>query len=224
MHGSDRPADAGEYTQLDRAESLCLLGSVPVGRLIFTINALPAVRPMNFAFSGTLILLRTAADSTMARQTDGAIVAFEADELDATAGSGWSVVVTATIAGAPAMSDHGRSFVIRIAASNGVGHTAVQRFTFTDCCDRFGGVCAWQESVVWQRSLTMSVPPARWIRPVRRGATVPGSGRDDTFVAGDGVAAPACLLRSRSTAASMRTAGPPARRHRVFAPGCRGRT
>jgi hypothetical protein len=27
------------------------------------------------------------------------------------------------------MSDRGRSFVIRIIASNGVGHTAVQRFT-----------------------------------------------------------------------------------------------
>ena len=94
MHGSDRPADAGEYTQLDRAESLRLLGSVPVGRLIFTISALPAVRPMNFALTGSLILLRTAAGSTVARKTDGAIVAFEADELDATAGSGWSVVVT----------------------------------------------------------------------------------------------------------------------------------
>jgi hypothetical protein len=36
---------------------------------------------------------------------------------------------TATIAGVPAMSDRGRSFVIRIIANNGAGHTAVQRFT-----------------------------------------------------------------------------------------------
>ena len=42
----------GELTRLDRAESLRLIAGVPVGRLIFTMNALPAVRPMNFALAG----------------------------------------------------------------------------------------------------------------------------------------------------------------------------
>jgi uncharacterized protein len=88
------PAAPGEFTRVDRAECLRLLASVPVGRLIFTVNALPAVRPMNFVLVDGLIVLRTAAHSTAARKIDHAIVAFEADELDAATCSDWSVVVT----------------------------------------------------------------------------------------------------------------------------------
>lgn len=88
-------ADAhGEFIRLDRAESMRLLASVRVGRLIFTVNALPAVRLMNFAVAGRLIVLRTAAGTTVARKVHDLIVAFEADDLDAATSSGWSVVVT----------------------------------------------------------------------------------------------------------------------------------
>jgi len=80
--------------RLDRDECLRLLASVPVGRLIFTMNALPMVRPVNFALVNELVLVRTAADTTVAHKIDGAIVAFEADELDAATYSGWSVTVT----------------------------------------------------------------------------------------------------------------------------------
>ena len=84
----------GEFIRLDRAESLRLLAGAQVGRLIFTVNALPAVRLMNFAVAEGLIVMRTAADTTVARKLDDAIVAFEADDLDAATSSGWSVVVT----------------------------------------------------------------------------------------------------------------------------------
>jgi nitroimidazol reductase NimA-like FMN-containing flavoprotein (pyridoxamine 5'-phosphate oxidase superfamily) len=94
MDQADGPAPPGEFTRLDRTESLRLLARVPVGRLIFTINALPVVRPVNFALADGLILLRTAADTTVARKVDNAIVAFEADELDPATSSGWSVTVT----------------------------------------------------------------------------------------------------------------------------------
>lgn len=94
MEDAGYPETAGELTSLDRAESLRLLATVPVGRLIFTVNALPAVRLMNFALADGLIVLRTSADSTAARKLDGMIVTFEADELDAGARSGWSVMVT----------------------------------------------------------------------------------------------------------------------------------
>jgi len=49
----------GEFARLGRAESLRLLATVPVGRLIFTIGALPAVRLMNFVLTDGLILMRT---------------------------------------------------------------------------------------------------------------------------------------------------------------------
>jgi hypothetical protein len=52
-----RPGE-GEFTRLDHGESLRLLASVPVGRLIFTVNALPAVRLMNFALVDGLIVPR----------------------------------------------------------------------------------------------------------------------------------------------------------------------
>jgi uncharacterized protein len=84
----------GEFLRLDRSESLRLLGTAQVGRLIFTVNALPAVRLMNFAVVDGLIVVRTAADTTVARKVDDVIVALEADDLDVSTSSGWSVVVT----------------------------------------------------------------------------------------------------------------------------------
>jgi len=83
-----------EFIRLDRADSMSLLSSVRVGRLIFTVNALPAVRLMNFAVADGLIVLRTAAGSTVDRKVHDTIVAFEADDLDAVTSPGWSVVVT----------------------------------------------------------------------------------------------------------------------------------
>jgi uncharacterized protein len=83
----------GEFVGLDRAESLRLLATLQVGRLIFTVNALPAVRLMNFAVVDGLIVLRTAAETTVGRKVNDVIVAFEADDLDAATSSGWSVVV-----------------------------------------------------------------------------------------------------------------------------------
>jgi uncharacterized protein len=82
-----------EFTRLDRSESLRLMAGVPVGRLIFTVDALPTVRPMNFAVVDDLIVLRTTADTTVRRKVHGVIVAFEADEFDAVTSSGWSVTV-----------------------------------------------------------------------------------------------------------------------------------
>ena len=94
MNQAATPATPGEFTRLDRDESLRLLAGVPVGRLIFTVKALPVVRPVNFALVDGLIVLRTAADTTVARKVNDVIVAFEADQLDPATSSGWSVTVT----------------------------------------------------------------------------------------------------------------------------------
>jgi nitroimidazol reductase NimA-like FMN-containing flavoprotein (pyridoxamine 5'-phosphate oxidase superfamily) len=83
------------FRELDRQECLRLLAKAPVGRIVHTRQALPAVLPVNFGLDtdGT-VLVRTAAASELARAVDGAVVAFEADEVDAATRSGWSVVVT----------------------------------------------------------------------------------------------------------------------------------
>ena len=93
MDHAASPAAQDEFTRLDRAESFRLLAGVPIGRLIFTSNALPAVRPVNFALVNRLIVLRTVA-ATVARKVHDMIVAFEADDLDPAKSSGWSVTVT----------------------------------------------------------------------------------------------------------------------------------
>ncbi|MEU3340755.1 pyridoxamine 5'-phosphate oxidase family protein [Streptomyces sp. NPDC006668] len=83
------------FRELERPECLRLLAKVPVGRIVHTRQALPAVLPVNFTLDGDgAVLLRTSAASELARLVDGVVVAFEVDEVDAATHSGWSVVVT----------------------------------------------------------------------------------------------------------------------------------
>ncbi|GLX50656.1 hypothetical protein Shyhy01_36060 [Streptomyces hygroscopicus subsp. hygroscopicus] len=83
------------FRALDRQTCLRLLAGVPVGRVVYTKQALPAVLPVNFCLDAdSSVLLRTSAGSDLVRAIDGAVVAFEADEFDAETRSGWSVVVT----------------------------------------------------------------------------------------------------------------------------------
>ncbi len=93
MGQPDNAAVGPELIRLDRAESLHLLATAQVGRLIFTLHALPTLRLMNFALVDGLIVLRTAADTTVARKANDVVVAFEADDLDPATSSGWSVIV-----------------------------------------------------------------------------------------------------------------------------------
>jgi nitroimidazol reductase NimA-like FMN-containing flavoprotein (pyridoxamine 5'-phosphate oxidase superfamily) len=88
MHG-DRSLEA-----LSHDECLELLGRAQVGRVVFTMGALPAVVPVTFALQDAAILTRTAADTRLAKAAKGAVLAFQVDELDAASRTGWSVVVT----------------------------------------------------------------------------------------------------------------------------------
>ena len=83
------------FRALDRPECLRLLAKVPVGRVVYTRQALPAILPVNFSLdSDSSVLLCTSPGAELARAIDGVVVAFEADEFDAATRSGWSVVVT----------------------------------------------------------------------------------------------------------------------------------
>jgi hypothetical protein len=57
------------------------------------LQALPAVDPVNFAFSSGEIVIRSGAGRTLAAAARGDVVAFEADAPDTTASPGWSVTV-----------------------------------------------------------------------------------------------------------------------------------
>jgi hypothetical protein len=84
---------------LDHAEAMRLLGSVSLGRIVFTRQALPTVRPVNHVLDDGDIVIRThegAALTSHAQLGDGAgvVVAYEADVIDPDTHLGWSVVVT----------------------------------------------------------------------------------------------------------------------------------
>jgi len=78
---------------LSRDECLRLMGTVPVGRIIYTRQALPAVELVNFTLDDGDIIIRTGASSKLAAATRGAVVAFEADSVDIAGHIGWSVTV-----------------------------------------------------------------------------------------------------------------------------------
>ncbi|MEU0912790.1 pyridoxamine 5'-phosphate oxidase family protein [Streptomyces althioticus] len=97
------------FRALDRRECLRLLGEVPVGRVVYTRQALPAVLPVNFSLdSGGSVVLYTSAGSDLVRAVDGVVVAFEADDFHAGCRSGWSVVVTGRAAVVTDPAEHER--------------------------------------------------------------------------------------------------------------------
>ncbi|GGY09655.1 pyridoxamine 5'-phosphate oxidase family protein [Streptomyces anandii] len=97
------------FRSMDRQECLRLLAKVPVGRVVYTRHALPAVLPVNFSLDiDSAVLLRTSAGSDLVRAVDGVVVAFEADEFDADSRSGWSVVVTGRATAVTDPAEHER--------------------------------------------------------------------------------------------------------------------
>jgi nitroimidazol reductase NimA-like FMN-containing flavoprotein (pyridoxamine 5'-phosphate oxidase superfamily) len=85
--------DTAGLEMLGRAECFALLRIVPFGGIVFTDQAMPAVLPVNFSLWDGALLIRTGAGSKLAAATRNAVVAFEADDVDAKLGIGWSLVV-----------------------------------------------------------------------------------------------------------------------------------
>ncbi|MFH8606762.1 pyridoxamine 5'-phosphate oxidase family protein [Streptomyces sp. NPDC018029] len=103
-------------TPLSRTDALRLLGGVSLGRIVFTHQALPAVRPVNHCLDGDDVIVglhdgTTLASLTAPSEGPGLVVAYEADVIDAETHLGWSVVVTgyARLVTHPDQLDHYRS-------------------------------------------------------------------------------------------------------------------
>ncbi|MCI3278182.1 pyridoxamine 5'-phosphate oxidase family protein [Streptomyces cylindrosporus] len=93
------PVGPRRSIELDSREALRLLGSVSVGRIVFTRHALPTVRPVNHVLDGGDIVIRTHEGAALTSRTresasSGVVVAYEADTIDPDTHLGWSVVVT----------------------------------------------------------------------------------------------------------------------------------
>jgi hypothetical protein len=89
----DAPHDDPVDEVLTEAECLALLGTVLVGRIAFTQGALPAVQPVAFALGDGELFIPTDPGSKVAAASRGAVVAFEVDDVDAGALTGWTVTV-----------------------------------------------------------------------------------------------------------------------------------
>jgi uncharacterized protein len=86
--------DRNSLEVLDRAECLRLLSKRSLGRVAFTSGALPCVLPVNFHLRDERILVRTRRGGRLDHALQGAVVAFEVDDIDEAAHAGWSVAVT----------------------------------------------------------------------------------------------------------------------------------
>lgn len=81
-----------EIWPLDYKQCLAFMRTQAIGRLVFTEQALPAVRPVNFSLVQGEIVLRLGW-SPWVRRLDRSVVAFEVDQIDQVDHTGWSVVV-----------------------------------------------------------------------------------------------------------------------------------
>ncbi|HTJ76877.1 MAG TPA: pyridoxamine 5'-phosphate oxidase family protein [Acidimicrobiales bacterium] len=78
---------------LPRAECLRLLTRIPVGRVVVTDKALPAAFPVNFALLHEDVVFMSTGGAKLAAASSDEVVAFQADEIDALAHTGWSVLI-----------------------------------------------------------------------------------------------------------------------------------
>lgn len=81
--------------ELNQEESLRLLGSVSLGRVVFTDRALPAIRPVNHLLDDGRVIIRSHSGAAILTAAErGVVLAYEADRIDPDEHVGWSVVVT----------------------------------------------------------------------------------------------------------------------------------
>ncbi|MBN9636140.1 MAG: pyridoxamine 5'-phosphate oxidase family protein [Actinobacteria bacterium] len=83
--------------RISHSEALGLLAGTDYGRIVFTLNALPAIRPVNHLVDRGRVIIRTRLSSALSQALSAGnslVVAYEADCMDRSTRTGWSVVVT----------------------------------------------------------------------------------------------------------------------------------
>ena len=85
--------------ELDRAESMRLLGDGGIGRVAFDDGEGPTVVPVNYAVDGDAVIFRTSVSGRLNRSLLTSVVggevraAFEVDRFDEASREGWSVLL-----------------------------------------------------------------------------------------------------------------------------------
>jgi hypothetical protein len=97
-----------EFSEIPKDECLQLLSQRSVGRLAVVRMGRPLIFPVNYAFDGEVVVFRT----DPGQKLSGSLlrkVAFEVDDVDEAAGTGWSVLLQATATRSPTPSTTIRS-------------------------------------------------------------------------------------------------------------------
>jgi nitroimidazol reductase NimA-like FMN-containing flavoprotein (pyridoxamine 5'-phosphate oxidase superfamily) len=81
-----------ERTELCGADCLRLLAGAVVGRVVFTDAALPAAHPVTYVLDREEVVFGAAAGGRLVAAVLHRIVAFQVDEIDLEARTGWSVL------------------------------------------------------------------------------------------------------------------------------------
>jgi hypothetical protein len=83
--------DSAGFEVLDEEECYALLGSVSLGRVAVTMDATPAILPVNYALIDRQVVFATGLGSKLTAALMSSVVAFEADGVDEASGAAWSV-------------------------------------------------------------------------------------------------------------------------------------
>lgn len=73
-----------------------LLATAQVGRVVLSIDALPAALPVNYGLYQDAIVFLTSPGTKLTAALNHTVVGFEVDHLDPATRSGWSVLVVGT--------------------------------------------------------------------------------------------------------------------------------
>lgn len=95
MPYSQRRAEAGHHsglTVLSEQECHALLAANHVGRVLVSLDAMPAAFPVNFCIVGQDIVFRTAPGTKLSAAVEHTVLGFEVDDIDFVHRSGWSVL------------------------------------------------------------------------------------------------------------------------------------
>lgn len=111
---------------LSREECLALLGTVSVGRLGVSIDALPAILPVNFVVHDNMVILRSVPGTKLDAALKQRVVAFEADSYSEDGTRAWSVLVRGV---ASAVTDEARLAELRA--------LPLRSWAFPDSADHF---------------------------------------------------------------------------------------
>jgi nitroimidazol reductase NimA-like FMN-containing flavoprotein (pyridoxamine 5'-phosphate oxidase superfamily) len=124
-------------------EARRLLAGAEVGRVGYSIGALPAIVPVNYRMADGAVVFLTGAGSKLTAALSGSVVAFEVDDFELADRTGWSVLVVGQAqvvtdddlsravasTGLMPFVDGPRSRIVRITPSFVSGRRIVHQFT-----------------------------------------------------------------------------------------------